>query len=146
MLHCTIKICHTPATLVTEIVASGVNDAVDWPGIAFYKSNSDSRRPLMKKLLVLTLASLFACAAYAADDKMAPKANTQQTKMATCQKEAGDKKLEGKARQDFVNNCLKAKPAVAEKPKSKLAMCNEKTKGMTKAEADKTRSECMKAA
>src|SRR5438128_6890021 len=101
----------------------------------------------MKKLLVLTLASLFACAtAYAADDKMAPKANTQQTKMATCQKEAGDKKLEGKARQDFVNNCLKAKPAVAEKPKSKLAMCNEKTKGMTKAEADKTRSECMKAA
>ena len=101
----------------------------------------------MKKILVLSLASLFACGmAYAADDKMAPKAaNTQQTKMATCQKEAGDKKLEGKARQDYVNNCLKAKPAAAEKPKNKLAMCNEKTKGMTKPEAYKARSECMKA-
>jgi psiF repeat len=101
----------------------------------------------MKKLLALTLASLFACAtAFAADDKMAPKTNTQQTKMTTCQKEAGDKKLEGKARQDYVNDCLKAKPAVAEKPKNKMAICNEKTKGMTKAEADKTRSECLKAA
>jgi hypothetical protein len=100
----------------------------------------------MKKLLAVTLAGLFACAAaYAADDKMAPKANTQQTKMATCQAEAGDKKLEGKARQEYVNNCLKAKPAMAEKPKSKMAMCNEKTKGMTKPEADKARSECMKA-
>ena len=100
----------------------------------------------MKQLLALTLLSLFACgAAYAADDKAAPAANTQQTKMKTCQAEAGDKKLEGKARQDYVNNCLKAKPAVAEKPKSKMAMCNEKTKGMTKADADKTRSECMKA-
>ena len=97
----------------------------------------------MKKLLVLTLASLFACAtAYAADDKVAPKTNTQQTKMATCQKEAGDKKLEGKARQDYVNDCLKAKPA---KAKSKMAECNAKTKGMSKADADKTRSECMKA-
>ena len=98
----------------------------------------------MKKILVLSLASLFACGmAYAADDKMAPKAaNTQQTKMATCQKEAGDKKLEGKARQDYVNDCLKAKPA---KAKSKMAECNAKTKGMSKADADKTRSECMKA-
>ncbi len=26
-----------------------------------------------------------------------------------------------------------------------MAMCNEKTKGMTKADADKARSECMKA-
>jgi hypothetical protein len=65
--------------------------------------------------------------------------------MKTCQAEAGDKKLEGKARQDYVNNCLKAKPAVAEKPQNKMAMCNAKTKGMTKEEADKTRSECMKA-
>jgi hypothetical protein len=100
----------------------------------------------MKQMLALSLMSLFACsAAYAADDKAAPAANTQQTKMKTCQAEAGDKKLEGKARQDYVNNCLKAKPVVAEKPKSKMAMCNEKTKGMTKADADKTRSECMKA-
>jgi len=45
MLRCMIKICDTPAAPVTEIVASGVNDAVDWPGIAFYEPKSDSRRP-----------------------------------------------------------------------------------------------------
>jgi hypothetical protein len=61
--------------------------------------------------------------------------------MATCQAQATEKKLESKARQEYVNNCLKAKPAKAQ---SKMAMCNEKTKGMTKAEADKARSECMK--
>jgi len=102
----------------------------------------------MKKLLTLSLLSLFACGgAYAADDKTAaaPAANSQQSKMKTCQAEATDKKLESKARQDYVNNCLKAKPVVAEKPKSKMAMCNEKTKGMTKADADKTRSACLSA-
>ena len=36
----------------------------------------------------------------------------------------------------LARNCLKAKPA-AEPPKSKMAMCNEKTKGMTKVDADK---------
>jgi len=100
----------------------------------------------MKKLLTLSLLSLFASAgAYAADDKTAPAANSQQSKMKTCQAEATEKKLESTARQDYVNNCLKAKPVAAEKPKSKMTMCNEKTKGMTKADADKTRSECMKA-
>ena len=81
---------------------------------------------------------------FAADTK-APdaKTNSQQNKMTTCQAQATEKKLESKARQDYVNNCLKAKPA-AEPPKNKMAMCNEKTKGMTKVEADKARSECMK--
>jgi hypothetical protein len=100
----------------------------------------------MKTLIALAIAGLFACGtAIAADTKAAPAktANSQQTKMATCQAQATEKKLESTARQDYVNNCLKAKP-VAEKPKSKMAMCNEKTKGMTKIEADKTRSECMK--
>jgi hypothetical protein len=101
----------------------------------------------MKQLFVLVLAGLFACAgAYAADTKTDAKKtdamNPQQNKMKTCQTEAGDKKLEGKARQDYVNNCLKAKPV---KEKSKMAECNAKTKGMSKADADKTRSECMKA-
>jgi pentapeptide MXKDX repeat protein len=116
----------------------------------------------MKKLFVIITAALFACAtAYAADTKTDAKKtdamksdamksdtmksdamNTQQSKMKTCQAEAGDKKLEGKARQDYVNNCLKAKPV---KAKSKMAECNAKTKGMSKADADKARSECMKA-
>jgi hypothetical protein len=92
----------------------------------------------MKRLILLAAAAMLACgSAYAAD-------NSQQNKMKMCQSQAGEKKLEGQARQDYVNNCLKAKPA-AEKPKSKMAMCNEKTKGMTKEQADKARSECMKA-
>ena len=96
----------------------------------------------MKQLLALTLLSLFACgAAYAADEKMTP----QQEKMKTCNTKAGD--MKGDERKAFMKTCLsaKAEPAKAEPPKSKMAMCNEKTKGMTKADADKTRSECMKA-
>ena len=100
----------------------------------------------MKKLLLtLSLLSLFAAGgAYAATDSTATP-NPQQEKMKACQAQATEKKLEKQARQDYVNNCLKAKPVAAEKPKSKMAMCNEKTKGMAKADADKTRSECMKA-
>ena len=100
----------------------------------------------MKTLVTLTLAGLFACGTAFAADTKAPAAkttNSQQTKMATCQTQATEKKLESTARQEYVNNCLKAKP-VEEKPKSKMAMCNEKTKGMTKVEADKARSECLK--
>ena len=97
----------------------------------------------MKSLIAVALTGLMVCGtAYATDQTQTP-TNSQQTKMATCQSQATEKKLESKARQEYVNNCLKAKP-VAEKPKSKMAMCNEKTKGMTKAEADKDRSECMK--
>lgn len=68
--------------------------------------------------------------------------NKQNTKMSDCQKQAGEKKLEGKDRQNFVNTCLKAKPAKAQ---SKMAECNAKTKGMSKEEANKARAECMKA-
>jgi hypothetical protein len=67
--------------------------------------------------------------------------NSQQNKMKTCQAEAGEKKLEGKNRQDYVNNCLKAKPA---KPESKMAMCNKKTAGLKGDERSKAQSECMK--
>jgi len=99
----------------------------------------------MKKLLAVMLAGLFACVgAYAADTKTDAKTdamNPQQNKMKTCQAEAGDKKLEGKARQDYVNNCLKAKPA---KQESKMAMCNKKTAGMKGDERAKAQSECMK--
>jgi psiF repeat-containing protein len=102
----------------------------------------------MKQLLTFAVLGLFACGAYAADDKTttaAPAKNSQQTKMTTCQAEATEKKLESKARQDYVNNCLKAKPAVAEKPESKMAMCNKKTAGMNKEDRAKAQSECMKA-
>ena len=89
----------------------------------------------LPSLLVLALAAAVAMPAAAA-------ANKQNTKMSACQAQAGEKKLEGKDRQSFVNECLKAKPA---KASNKMAECNAKTKGMTKEEAAKARSECMKA-
>ena len=94
----------------------------------------------MKKLLPLLVLSLAAAVALPA----AAAENKQNTKMTECQKQAGDKKLEGKDRQNFVNQCLKAKPEKSSS-QSKMAECNAKTKGMSKEEAAKTRSECMKA-
>jgi len=101
----------------------------------------------MKPLLVLALASLFACAsAYGADSATpaaAPAAtNSQQDKMKDCNTKAGD--MKGDDRKAFMKTCLSAKPAAPAKPQSKMAECNAKTKGMSKADADKARSECMK--
>jgi hypothetical protein len=92
----------------------------------------------MNKLLSLLVLSLMATVAMPA----AAAENKQNTKMSDCQAQAGEKKLEGKDRQNFVNQCLKAKPAKAQ---SKMAECNAKTKGMSKEDASKARSECMKA-
>ena len=104
----------------------------------------------MKNLLALALMSAFAVASvpsFAADkaaDKGSDKAaNSQQNKMKECQTQAGDKKLEGKDRQAFVNDCLKAKPA---KKESKIAMCNKQTAGLKGDERKKAQSECMKGA
>ncbi|MEO9136759.1 MAG: PsiF family protein [Casimicrobiaceae bacterium] len=85
-------------------------------------------------LLVFSFVATVAMPATAADNK-------QNSKMSNCQSQAGDKKLEGKDRQNFVNACLKAKPVKAQ---SKMAECNAKTKGMSKEDASKARSECMK--
>ena len=56
-------------------------------------------RPL---LIAACLALPFA--AVAQDKKMTP----QQEKMATCNKEAGDKQLKGDERKKFMSTCLKA--------------------------------------
>ncbi len=64
----------------------------------------------MNKLIaILALGlSLSLGAAHAADDKAA---TAQQSKMGTCNKDAGDKK--GDERKAFMKSCLSAKPAVA---------------------------------
>jgi hypothetical protein len=103
---------------------------------------------MTKPLLVLALAGLFACgSAYGADTKTdgattgatTGAAMSQQDKMKDCNAKAGE--MKGDERKAFMKTCLSAKPA---KPKSKMAECNSKTKGMSKEEADKARSECMK--
>jgi len=66
----------------------------------------------MKKLLtLLTIGlSLSLGSAFAAD---APAKTPQQNKMASCNKDAGDKKLKGDERKAFMKDCLSAKPAAA---------------------------------
>ncbi|MBU1361307.1 MAG: phosphate starvation-inducible protein PsiF [Gammaproteobacteria bacterium] len=81
----------------------------------------------MKKLLtaIVTGACLTFGAAHAADK--APTA--QQSKMGTCNKEAGDKK--GDDRKAFMKDCLSAKPAKAMTQQDKMKTCNADTKAKT---------------
>jgi hypothetical protein len=94
-------------------------------------------------LAIIGAFALAGSPAFAADTPAAtgaPPANAQQNKMKECQAQAGEKKLEGSARQDYVNTCLKAKPDKS----SKMAMCNTKTAGLKGDERKKAQSECMK--
>jgi len=80
----------------------------------------------MKHLIsVLALAvSTFAISAHAADAASAP--TKQQSKMTTCNAEAGDKK--GDERKAFMKTCLSNKPAAAASGKTaqqdKMKTCN----------------------
>jgi hypothetical protein len=64
----------------------------------------------MKKLLMALAVAAFALSAQAADTT---KPTAQQDKMTACNKEAGNKKLEGDVRKAFMSDCLSAKPAGA---------------------------------
>ena len=65
-------------------------------------------------LALAALASPVFAASHAAAAPMADKKPTaQQSKMGTCNKDAGEKKLEGDARKTFMKECLSAKPAAA---------------------------------
>ncbi|MEM5386009.1 PsiF family protein [Paraburkholderia phymatum] len=68
-------------------------------------------------ITALALTGLLASPAFAA--------NSQQTKMADCNKQAGDKK--GDERKAFMKSCLSAAPAAASTPMSqqdKMKACN----------------------
>jgi psiF repeat len=65
-------------------------------------------------LALATLAGPVFAASHAASAPMADKKPTaQQSKMGTCNADAGTKKLEGDARKAFMKECLSAKPAAA---------------------------------
>ena len=69
------------------------------------------RRTMKKLLTLLTVGlSLSLGSAFAAD---APAKSSQQNKMASCNKDAGDKKLKGDERKAFMKDCLSAKPAAS---------------------------------
>lgn len=74
----------------------------------------------MKKLLSLTalgLALTLCAGAHAAEDAKAP--TNQQSKMATCNKDAGD--MKGDERKAFMKECLSAKKATQQ---DKMKACN----------------------
>ncbi|CAG1011098.1 MAG: phosphate starvation-inducible protein [Betaproteobacteria bacterium] len=95
------------------------------------------------KLMAAMVAGLFLCcgSALAAD-------NPQQNKMASCNKDAGDKK--GDERKKFMSECLKkdGAPAKAEAKKptqqEKMAACNKDAGEKKGDERKKFMSECLK--
>ena len=90
--------------------------------------------------LMLTLGLV--TAAHAAEEKKAP--TQQQSKMATCNKDAGDKK--GDERKAFMKECLSAKPAdgrVAQQDKMKA--CNKDATGKKGDERKAFMKECLSA-
>jgi hypothetical protein len=92
----------------------------------------------MKKILFATLVglSLTVSASYAADNK-------QQSKMTSCNKEAGDKK--GDERKAFMKDCLSAKKESKETPQqANMKTCNVEAKGMKGDERKRFMSQCLK--
>ena len=96
----------------------------------------------MKKLFSLMALGLCLSmgVAHAADDK---KPTAQQSKMTTCNKDAGDKK--GDERKAFMKSCLSAKPVAAATQQDKMKMCNadEKAKTLKGDDRKKFMSECL---
>ena len=91
----------------------------------------------MKKFLAMTILGLFVVAA----TPVLAAENSQQERMKTCNKEAGDKK--GDDRKKFMSTCLSDKKKADD---NKMASCNTKSKGMKADERKKFMSDCMKKA
>ena len=102
---------------------------------------------MISKLLIAACLVLPVAAMAADEKKMTP----QQQKMATCNKDAGEKKLSGDERKKFMSDCLKADSGAAPEKKmtaqqQKMASCN-KDAGDKKLAGDdrkKFMSSCLK--
>jgi uncharacterized protein HemX len=94
---------------------------------------------MLKPILIAALLAAPLCA-FAAEEKAK---TPQQEKMATCNKEAGDKALKGDERKKFMSECLsKAKMSQQEKMKACNKEAGEKT--LKGDERKKFMSECLK--
>lgn len=95
----------------------------------------------MKLHIALLALAFTAVGAHAEDKKKEPTA--QQTKMASCNKEAGEKK--GDERKAFMKDCLSAKPAAAASTpqQEKMKTCNAEAKGKTGDERKAFMKECL---
>jgi hypothetical protein len=95
----------------------------------------------MKKLLpLMAMAACLSIAAAHAQDK-APTA--QQTRMVTCNKEAGDKK--GDERKAFMKTCLSAAKPVTQQDKMKSCNADPKAKTLKGDERKAFMKECLSA-
>jgi hypothetical protein len=97
----------------------------------------------MLKQALIAACLLLPLATMAAEEK---KMSSQQSKMATCNKDAGEKKLEGDARKAFMKECLSAKPAAKMTQQDKMKSCNKDAgaKNLKGDERKKFMSECLK--
>lgn len=93
----------------------------------------------LKRLTLTFLIGMFVCGFVYAQDKKA--ANSQQTKMGECNKEAGDKK--GDERKKFMSSCLKKDKPMTQQDKMKA--CNKDATGMKGDDRKKFMSNCLKA-
>ncbi len=105
---------------------------------------------MIRKLLIAACLVLPVAAMAADEPKAEKKMTAQQQKMGACNKEAGDKKLAGDERKQFMSQCLKAGKPEAKKEmtpqQQKMASCN-KDAGAKKLAGDdrkKFMSECLK--
>jgi hypothetical protein len=93
----------------------------------------------LKRLTLMVLVGMFVCGFAYAQDKKA--ANSQQSKMGECNKEAGDKK--GDERKKFMSSCLKKDKPMTQQEKMKA--CNKDAGDKKGDDRKKFMSECLKA-
>ncbi|GAB2529824.1 MULTISPECIES: PsiF family protein [unclassified Simplicispira] len=95
----------------------------------------------MKQLLSLAALGMALAlgSAHAAEEKAPTK---QQTKMATCNKEATG--MKGDERKAFMKNCLSNKPEAAATQQTKMKTCNAEAAGKKGDERKAFMSECLK--
>lgn len=69
----------------------------------------------MKRIVIATMLAIGIAGSAYAEEKKAP--TPQQERMATCNKQAGDKGLKGDERKTFMSACLKGEKAAAQPKK-----------------------------
>jgi len=94
---------------------------------------------MKRSIAVLALALAGASMSVQAVDEKKPTA--QQSKMTTCNKEAGEKSLAGDERRAFMKTCLSAKTS----QQDKMRACNKEATGKKGDERKQFMSECLKA-
>ena len=95
----------------------------------------------LKRATLAVLIGMFGCGFAYGASHVKPAGNSQQNKMADCNKEAGDKK--GDERKTFMSSCLKKDKPMTQQEKMKA--CNKDAAGKKGDDRKNFMSECLKA-